>query len=282
MPLKGFKHSEESKRRMSESHSGVNNAMFGKHHSEEARRKISESNEGKKLSEEHRRHLSESHKGMTGHSYGDVPCRLCGKTHVNGFAGHNMGLCYKCGKEHHGGGWNRGLKINKIIIEHDSAGNMVCYYCKKCINDNFDIHKLWGKKYYVCIDCAKIKMPNRNIDGVCVISKGHNYGKCNYCGKTHISPNKGKRLNEVSRLKISLSRIGELNPNWKGGLTTGHDIAEYFGMYTECEVCKSKKFLCIHHKNRDHSDNNFSNLMIVCKSCHAKIHDVIANFGGAI
>ena len=52
----GYEFSEESRRKMSESHKG-------KKHSEETRRKISGSLKGRKFSEETRRKISESHKG---------------------------------------------------------------------------------------------------------------------------------------------------------------------------------------------------------------------------
>lgn len=87
-PMFGRKHTEESKRKNSESNkvaqAGEKNGMFGKHHSEETRRKIGEKsrgrvdsdetrmkkslaatrvNTGRKLSEETRRKISEGRKG---------------------------------------------------------------------------------------------------------------------------------------------------------------------------------------------------------------------------
>jgi hypothetical protein len=56
--LKGRKLSEEHKRKISENSVG----MRGKNHSKETRKKISESKKGKKLSEEHKRKLSEAGK----------------------------------------------------------------------------------------------------------------------------------------------------------------------------------------------------------------------------
>lgn len=52
----GCKHSEEAKKKISES-------QKGKHHSEETRRKISKGNKGKIVSEETRRKISEANKG---------------------------------------------------------------------------------------------------------------------------------------------------------------------------------------------------------------------------
>lgn len=80
---RGRRHSEKSKRKMSESRTGENNGMYGKHHSDEAKQKMSEAkkgkpgtprsdyqkerarlaNLGKEKSEETRRKISEANKG---------------------------------------------------------------------------------------------------------------------------------------------------------------------------------------------------------------------------
>ena len=62
----GYKHSEESKRKSSESHKGKNHPMYGKKQSEETRRKRSESMKGKKCSEETKRKMSENHADVSG------------------------------------------------------------------------------------------------------------------------------------------------------------------------------------------------------------------------
>ena len=64
------KHSEETKRKMSEAHTGEKAYWYGKHHSEETKRKMSEANTGEKaywygkhFSEEHRKKISQSKGG---------------------------------------------------------------------------------------------------------------------------------------------------------------------------------------------------------------------------
>ena len=74
MPIKGYKHTEEAKKKMSERHKqnptrywlGKTNPFFGKHHSEEAKRKVSEANKGRKMpfrTLEYRKRMSEAYKG---------------------------------------------------------------------------------------------------------------------------------------------------------------------------------------------------------------------------
>lgn len=63
--------SEEHKRKISESHKGDKNPMFGKHLTEEHKRKISISNRGKhKVSEEQKKKLSEANSGERNHNFG--------------------------------------------------------------------------------------------------------------------------------------------------------------------------------------------------------------------
>ena len=67
---RGFHHSEETKRKMSEAQSGQHHWFYGKHPSEETLRKMSEVNKGKVFSEETRRKLAEAKIGKTGNALG--------------------------------------------------------------------------------------------------------------------------------------------------------------------------------------------------------------------
>ena len=58
----GKHHSEETRKKMSESKKGENHPFFGKHHSEETIKKMSEATKGKHHSEETRKKMSEARK----------------------------------------------------------------------------------------------------------------------------------------------------------------------------------------------------------------------------
>ena len=64
-PMKGKHHTEDTKRKMSESNKGKHRIgpNKGKHHTEDTKRKMSESHKGKVLSEEQKRKISEKLKG---------------------------------------------------------------------------------------------------------------------------------------------------------------------------------------------------------------------------
>ena len=63
--LKGHKLSEETKRRISESHKGKSSGYKGHKHTDEVKRKMSEAHKGHKLSEETKRRISEARKGKS-------------------------------------------------------------------------------------------------------------------------------------------------------------------------------------------------------------------------
>lgn len=58
-----FKHTEETKSKMSDNRKGKNNAMYGKKHTKETKEKMSKIKKGKKHTEESKKKMSENRKG---------------------------------------------------------------------------------------------------------------------------------------------------------------------------------------------------------------------------
>ena len=84
--MKDKHHSEEYRKKMSESNKGEKNPFFGKNHSAEARKKMSEAKKSKHLSEEHKRKLGDVKKGTHwfNNSVISVLARECPKGFVKG------------------------------------------------------------------------------------------------------------------------------------------------------------------------------------------------------
>lgn len=72
---------------------------------------------------------------------------------------------------------------------------------------------------------------------------------------------------------------GDKNPGYKGGHTV------YRQTYLEsetgaqsCEICNSGRHLLIHHRDGNRSNGHLSNLIRLCRKCHAKVHKLHQNF----
>lgn len=129
-------------------------------------------------------------------------------------------------------------------------------------------------------------------------------------GQYHIWPDGRPEFSEETRKKIGLAGLGRTpwnkgkqhtkirgknNPNWKGGITgeeqTLRSRVEFkewsrkvFESGKKCTRCGSKKNLVAHHLK---SFKKFISLryepkngIVVCRSCHIKIHDVHNRYRG--
>jgi len=101
-PMKGRKHSEETKAILSELNKAENNKFFGKKHSEESLAKMSEANKGrisplagKKFSEDHKKKLSDAKKGKYPWNKGKLTCPY---GHEKKMSGHGRLRCPTCAK----------------------------------------------------------------------------------------------------------------------------------------------------------------------------------------
>src|SRR5436853_6213359 len=68
-------------------------------------------------------------------------------------------------------------------------------------------------------------------------------------------------------MKVRANQVGEASPAWKGG-TNSHYYRKF--LKESCEHCDSSGRLTIHHRDKDHSNNDLSNLATLCYSCHRR------------
>lgn len=65
----------------------------------------------------------------------------------------------------------------------------------------------------------------------------------------------------------------EKNSRWIDGRKAYRRLAFVkYQMKKECSICKAKTKLDVHHKDKNHSNNSKSNLQILCKLHHNKLH----------
>ena len=135
-PRYGVKVSEETKEKMRKNHwsktgvykpnnlGGKDAYMYGKHHSEETKKKISESNKGKKLSKETKLKISEGRKGADNPASKKIICITTGfifdtiKQASNFYKCDGSGISKCCrGKEKHCGKLEDGTKLSWMYYE---------------------------------------------------------------------------------------------------------------------------------------------------------------------
>jgi len=75
---------------------------------------------------------------------------------------------------------------------------------------------------------------------------------------------------------------GEKNSRWKGGVAAYRKYARKGKLVCAiCGVTKPSAALCAHHLDHDRSNNDLSNLQLLCKSCHQNVaHPLVRDSHG--
>lgn len=80
-----------------------------------------------------------------------------------------------------------------------------------------------------------------------------------------------KRKNPDTEIGVgsgnSRKNKGEYSSSYKDGIGTYMKYKK-----DACEICNSKKFLCVHHKDGNRHNNSPKNLQTLCRKCHTKEH----------
>lgn len=151
--------------------------------------------------------------------------------------------------------------------------------------DTIKVKKIRTKKtpkIKCCIDCNK--QINKNSTRCKKCAK---VGKLNsFYGKTHTEEtnkinaehNKGKWVGDKNPRFVN-PLDGANNPNWRGG-TSYNTIYPYkfkkkmrpliLATYTDCQWCGTKDDLVVHHIDHNIRNNDFCNLITLCRICNIK------------
>jgi len=128
------------------------------------------------------------------------------------------------------------------------------------------------------IDCKTVKrlLMLNQID---IKNRGAQTGKNNSVFKAIKNGNwKDPMKNPEIAEKVAQARLGEKNPNWRGGTSGrenyGRAMLKRKGVdLTRCSKCGEKtKRIYVHHLDEDKWNYSLNNLKVVCPKCHSKYH----------
>ena len=187
------KHSEEARRKMSESTKGENHPMYGKKHSDETKQKISEAHKGKTISEEHRRKISEV---QIGTSVSEETRRKMSENN----AAKRPEVRRKISEANK-------RKVRKPHSEET----------KRKMSEAHKGRPAWNKGKSVSEETRRKMSESRKGEKNPNFGKSHSEETCRkiseaLSGEKH--PNRGKPHSEEHRRKLSESKKGEKNPNY--------------------------------------------------------------------
>ena len=108
---------------------------------------------------------------------------------------------------------------------------------------------------------------------------------CAYCGKEmHRVRFESVRLEDLSAfsrrkycnrecMRKAFVKVGQSKQTYRCAHLSAYRLAyEILGKEKRCEICGSKRNIDVHHKDKNYRNNTAENIMIVCRSCHMKLH----------
>lgn len=138
--------------------------------------------------------------------------------------------------------------------------------------------------------------PSRSKDQACVETRRRVCKRCNtvidsskyknaiYCSITcRNAENAYRHAVKTGRIKkpgvgSGGAQLGTDNHMYKTGIGTYSEKAfEFYGRM--CNRCSSTEYLVVHHNDEDRTNNDISNLEVLCKSCHQKYHETRDELG---
>ncbi|MGF7145282.1 5-methylcytosine-specific restriction endonuclease McrA [Anaerotaenia torta] len=124
-----------------------------------------------------------------------------------------------------------------------------------------------------CLQCGKDFKTHQ-----CQINRGGGKFCSVSCGTTyrniHDNPvNKPGVKEKISKNHAEVPWLIKYCSNgYKGQRVASYRLKAFRAHGKKCNRCGSKEKLEVHHKDRDHHNNEIENLEVLCKTCHTKLH----------
>jgi len=150
-----------------------------------------------------------------------------------------------------------------------------------CVKISRTVKKRWEKGVFD-IEHLKHKHP-LTVEKIRNTLREGGFKICKVCGsKFYVSPCRLEDAKYCSQECYNISKVGEGNPNWRGGTCRIPYPYEFDEEYKEtvrwlygnrCVICgrpQKNPNLSVHHINYDKTDCRLENLVPLCKECHNK------------
>ena len=156
---------------------------------------------------------------------------------------------------------------NKLFVVNSNT-HVFCSH--KCRNKQRSRNNTPLTKTTLCKQCRKE-----------VVRTGRNQKYCsNICGNKFKYQNGGyqKYYQHIQNKGVGsggMNKLGKEHHSYKNGIGIFRKLAfEHFSK--ECMRCKSTKFIVVHHRDYNRTNNKIANLEVLCKRCHQLEHNCIA------
>lgn len=200
----------------------------------------------------------------------------CGKELRAKLAGSEWRICAICGKRY---------RAMQYKIKRGEA--LTC--SRPCADESK--HRKPGRRTpytLVCEQCGKVVQGNKHNGRFCSMACAgaaqSGPGNRNYQNRARAGKPQWQPSPEV-RHRSSLAKRGSNNPNWEGGGTERPRGSDWNWQRKQarerdnhcCRLCNANENLTVHHitRYRDGGGNELSNLITLCRACHAHIHHLM-------
>lgn len=128
-----------------------------------------------------------------------------------------------------------------------------------------------GRKFtHISSRANKAKYCSRECYHIAQSYNGRTIFTCQHCNKKFKGP---KSTNRKFCSKRCVNKANK--ETWKPSFSTARKSMIARGMISKCEKCgynKEPKILGVHHKDENRNNNELSNLIVLCPTCHSLEH----------
>lgn len=155
-----------------------------------------------------------------------------------------------------------------------AATEVTCLHCKSIfLKSSYEIKRSKSRKNFCSLDCKNKSSQNR-LHVQCELCHCYFERTESRTKKVKVSGLQfcSRSCKDLAQ-RLSSSVVGLRPKGYKNGYSVYRRIA-FENKGRQCEHCQitNELVLCVHHKDRDRSNNSIDNLEVLCYNCHVLVH----------